>query len=237
MLEVNGIDVFYGPLQVLWNISVKVLKGETIGIFGSNGHGKTTLLKTISGLLVPSKGVIKFDGKEINNKPPHEIVKLGIVHVMQGRHLFPDMSVIENLKLGAYVSDAWKRRHDNLEKVFRIFPVLKERRNQRAGTLSGGERQMVAIGRGLMSNAKLLMLDEPSLGLAPNLVQEISKKIQDIKKTGIDVILVDQNVGLIEALSDRMYLIENGRVMVEGKKEDMQKNEYVRKAYLGEIAG
>jgi branched-chain amino acid transport system ATP-binding protein len=233
MLEVNDVDVFYGVFQALWGVSLKVHDHETVSLFGPNGHGKTTILRTISGILTPWRGDIKFDGKDISKMPSHEIVKMGIVQVPQGRRLFPEMTVIENLKLGAYISDAWKKKEENLERVYQLFPRLKERKNQKCKTLSGGERQMVAIGRSLMSSARLLMLDEPSLGLAPKLLLELMEKIKKIKETGISVILVDQNIRYITALTDRMYLIENGKVALEGRKEDMFENEYVRKTYLG----
>ena len=233
MLEVNKIDVFYGTHQVLREISMKVSDHETVGIFGANGHGKTTILRTISGLLKPKRGNIIFDGKTISNLSPYKIVELGVVQILQGRHLFPDMTVMENLLLGAYATNVWKDRYNNLEEVFRIFPKLKKRQDQLCSTLSGGERQMVSIGRGLMSSGKLLMLDEPSLGLAPKLVLELEEKIQEIKKAGISVILVEQNVKLIEALCARAYLIQRGEVALEGNIRDIYSDEDIRKAYLG----
>lgn len=233
MLEVEEISVFYGAFQVLRHVSIHVGSGEVVGLFGPNGHGKTTILKTISGLLVPQRGQIKFNGTVISGVSPEKIVRMGTGHVLQGAHLFLEMTAIENLMLGAYIPSAWKKREDNLEKVFQLFPQLKERRNQRCSTLSGGERQMVAIGRGLMSSSKLLMLDEPFQGLAPKLSQELLMKIAEIKKTGISMILVEQNILYAAYLSDRMYLIENGEVSIEGGKEEILANDYVKEAYLG----
>lgn len=233
MLVVNGIDVFYGSFQVLKKVSFEVSEGETVGLLGPNGHGKTTILKTISGLLKPNRGSIEFDGKKIGGIPPDKIVELGIVHVPQGGKLFPHMTVLENLYLGAYTTNAWKRRGENLETVFQLFPVMEERKSQRCSTLSGGERQMVAMGRGMMSPAKLLMLDEPSFGLAPKIAEELLRKIEDIKETGMSIILVEQNVRYIMQLAERMYLIENGQVPLEGGREEFLNNDYVKKAYLG----
>ena len=233
MLEIDGINVFYGAFQALRCVSMRVDEGESVGLFGPNGHGKTTILKTISGLLVPRMGSVVFNGTVINGFSPERIVQLGIIHVLQGSHLFSEMTVIENLALGAYVPSAWPKREESFARVFELFPSLKERRHQRCSTLSGGERQMVAIGRGLMSSARLLMLDEPFLGLAPKLSEEIMKRIVAIKETGISMIVVEQNVVYVTRLSDRLYLMEKGEVTLEGNKEDILANEYVKDAYLG----
>jgi len=233
MLEVNEVSVFYGTYQTLWDLSMLVSDGETVGLFGPNGHGKTTLLKTISGLLSAKSGAIRLDGRVISNLPPQQIVQKGVVHVLQEAHLFSDMMVLENLYLGAYLPHAWSERKRNLEKVFHLFPRLEERKGQRCSTLSGGERQMVAIGRGLMADAKLLMLDEPFLGLAPNLSREILEKILEIKKSGISMIFTEQNMAYAAYVSDRMYLIENGGVSLEGEKDAILESDYVQEAYLG----
>lgn len=235
MFELHEINVFYGAMQALWNISLRVDDNEVVGLIGPNGHGKTTILKTISGLLTPATGLIKFDGKIINKTSPVERVKMGIIQVPQGQHLFPKMTVVENLKLGAYTDSAWKEKDRNLKMVFNLFPILKERKDQKCSTLSGGERQMVAIARGLMSSAKLLMLDEPSMGLAPKLADELFEKIREIKETGISMILVEQNVVVATQLTDYMYLVENGSISLEGRKEQIIKNKYVMQAYLGKI--
>lgn len=237
MLEVKGIDVFYGGFQALREVTLRVENGETVGLFGPNGHGKTTTLKAISGVLKPRHGTIDFNGVPIGRMAPERIVNMGIVHVPQGTHLFPDMTVFENLMLGAYTRAAWERRKDNLERVFQLLPRLNDRKNQKCSTLSGGERQMVAIGRGLMSSAKLLMLDEPTLGLAPKLARELVRKIMEIEETGISMILVEQNITYATELSDRMYLIENGEVSLEGGGEEILSNDYVKTAYLGISSG
>jgi len=233
MLEVKQIDVFYKVFQALREVSISVEQGETIGLFGPNGHGKTTILRTISGLQVPRRGSIEYNGRVISGISPERIVGMGIVHVLQGAHPFPEMTVMENLALGAYTSASWSARKDGLKKVFELFPRLKERRNQRCATLSGGERQMVAIGRSMMSSAKLLMLDEPFLGLAPNLSHEIMERILEIKESGISMIVVEQNVMYVARLSERLYLIEQGKAALEGKTDVVLANEYIREAYLG----
>lgn len=236
MLEVKHIDVFYGVFPALKDVSLRVKEEEIIGIFGPNGHGKSTILKTISGLLVPAKGEIWYKGQRIDRMHTDKIVDAGVTLVPEGKHLFPEMTVKENLLLGAYVSRAWKKRKESLKKVFEIFPRLKERQNQLCRTLSGGERQMCAIGRGLMSSGSLLMLDEPTLGLAPNLSLDIIRKIGEIKENlGVSVILVEENVRFMTELSSRIYLIENGKVALEGYKEDILRNERVKEAYLGKI--
>ncbi len=233
MLVVKGINVFYGDLQALWDVSFKVNKGEMVALVGSNGAGKTTTLKTISGLLNPRPGAISFLDKRIDKLPPHKIVELGIAHVPEGRGLFPLMTVIENLKIGAFTPQAWRKMDETLEWIFQLFPILKERKNQLAGTLSGGEQQMLAIGRGLMSRPKLLMLDEPSLGLAPKIVLSLFKLIEEINKEGVTILLVEQNVRQALELVDRGYVLETGKIVLEGRGKELIENEHVKKAYLG----
>jgi branched-chain amino acid transport system ATP-binding protein len=233
MLKVEGIDVSYGLLKAVKGVSIRVNEGETIGIFGPNGHGKTTILKTICGLLRPQSGKIIFCGKNITKLPPYEIVDLGITYVPEGCRLFPDMTVLENLKLGAYLKRAWKDVDRHLNEVFELFPTLKERKNQKCYTLSGGERQMVAVGRGLMSSPKLLMLDEPSLGLSPKVAINLMEKIKEIRERGISIILVEQNVRYAMKIADRLYLIEKGEIAREGKRENIIEDDYVKQTYLG----
>ncbi|MEM2338103.1 MAG: ABC transporter ATP-binding protein [Candidatus Bathyarchaeia archaeon] len=233
MLEVNKIDVSYGDVQVLWEVSIKVSKSEVVAVIGSNGAGKTTLLRTISGLIHPSRGIISFLGKRIETLPPHKIAEAGISQVLEGRRLFPQMSVRENLELGAYTKAAWNKKEETMEFVFNIFPILKEREKQLAGTLSGGEQQMLAIGRALMSRPKLLMLDEPSLGLAPKIVLELFNIIDRIRDEGVTILLVEQNVLQSLTISDRGYVMENGRIILEDDAERLLNNPMVKKAYLG----
>ena len=233
MLEVKSINVFYGDLQALWDVSFNVRDGEIVCIIGSNGAGKTTTLKTVSGLLHPRSGLIRFGNTEIHRLPPHKIVELGIAHVPEGRQLFPEMIVLENLKMGAFVKRAWDKMEDTLEWVYQLFPVLKERRGQKAGTLSGGEQQMLAIARGLMNRPKLLMLDEPSLGLAPRIVVSVFEAIQRISREGVTILLVEQNVRSALEISDRGYVLENGRIVLSGRSDELMENETVKKAYLG----
>ncbi|MCD6340436.1 MAG: ABC transporter ATP-binding protein [Desulfurococcales archaeon] len=233
LLEVKGLEASYGELKVLWGIDLEVDKGEIVALVGPNGAGKTTLLRTIVGIVKEDKGDIIFEGKRINNLPPYERVKLGISLVPEGGELFPYMTVQENLDIGAYLPEARKKYYENLEFVFTLFPRLKERRNQLAGTLSGGERQMLAIGRALMSSPKILMFDEPSLGLAPNLALNVLKTIQELNKEGYTILLVEQNVRLALKISSRGYVIENGRIVLKGDSEELLNNPHVKKAYLG----
>jgi branched-chain amino acid transport system ATP-binding protein len=233
MLEVSNLDVFHGKSQALRDISLKVNEGEIVALVGTNGAGKTTLLNTISGLLRPASGSVEFLGKSIASLAPNKITKLGICQIPEGRKLFSDMTVGENLELGAYISEAWKRRKGTLEQVYQIFPVLKERRKQSASKLSGGERQMVAIGRGLMSNPRLCMFDEPSYGLAPKLFSEVLEVIKHLREQGITVFLVEQNVRRTLEVADRAYVLENGQIVLEGKGKDLLQDELVKKAYLG----
>lgn len=233
MLEINNIDVFYGDLQALWEVSLKVNEGEFVSLIGPNGAGKTTTLRTICGLLKPNSGHINFLGNDLKKESTDKIVNMGISQVPEGGSVFASMSVMENLDVGAFLERARKEKNESLDSVFEIFPRLEERRNQRAGTLSGGERQMLAIGRALMSKPKLLMLDEPSFGLAPILVDSIFEMIQKINKQGVTILLVEQNVRVALELAQRTYVIENGRIVGEGSGEDLLSFESVRSAYLG----
>jgi branched-chain amino acid transport system ATP-binding protein len=233
MLEVSNIDTFYGKVQSLWGVSLRVDEKEIVALIGANGAGKTTLLNTISGSLRPATGRATFLGRRIDGLPPHAIAELGISHVPEGGKLFPDMSVHENLEMGAYPYHAWKRKEETLEEVFQIFPRLKERERQLARTLSGGEKQMLAMGRGLMSKPRLCLFDEPSYGLAPILLLEVFRIIKSLREQGLTVLLIEQNVRHALEIADRAYVIENGRIVLEGKSGDLLKNDHVRKAYLG----
>jgi len=233
MLEVNGINVFYGHLQALRNVSFKVNSGEIVCILGSNGAGKTTTLKTISGLIHPKSGTINFLDREIHSIPPHKVVELGIAHVPEGRQIFPGMTVLENLKIGAFTRRAWSKINDTLEFIYQLFPILKERRNQLAGTLSGGEQQMLAIARGLMAKPSLLMIDELSLGLAPKITESLFEAIRNINDQGVTILLVEQNVKAALESSDRGYVLENGEIVLSGKSDELIENEAIKKAYLG----
>jgi len=233
MLEVSNLDVFYGKSQALRGVSLRVNEGEIVALVGTNGAGKTTLLNTISGLLRPASGSVEFLGKRIDRLAPHKIMKLGISQIPEGRKLFTDMTVRENLEMGAYTSEAWKRRKETLEQVYQVFPVLKERARQSAKKLSGGEGQMVAIGRGLMSSPRLCMFDEPSYGLAPNLLSEVLDVIKHLREQGITIFLVEQNVRRTLETADRAYVLENGHIVLEGKSKDLLKDDMVKKAYLG----
>ena len=233
MLKVNGIDVFYGDLQVLWDVSFEVRQGEILVLVGANGAGKSTIIKTISALLKPRKGSVEFDGTRIDQAPAYKIIEHGIVHVPEGRRLFTQMSVEENLIMGSLHGEAKVRRSETMERVYQIFPRLRERRTQLSGTLSGGEQQMVAIGRGLMSLPKIMMFDEPSLGLAPILVQDIFRMIRKVNEEGVTVLLVEQNVKQTLAMCHRAYVLENGRIVMEGSGTELLENEKVKEAFLG----
>lgn len=234
MLQISGIDVGYGDTQVLYDVSLDIADGELVAVIGANGAGKTTLLKTISGILIPQKGTIAFRGEVISDRPSHHIVDEGIIHVPEGRLLFPEMSVTENLKMGSYATRDRSVIGERLESVYEIFPILKNRGKQLAGTLSGGEQQMLAVGRGLMAGPTLLMLDEPSLGLAPKLVKQVFDIAQQInEEMGVTVLLVEQNVRLSCEISDRAFVLENGHIVLQGMGEEMLENEHVRRAYLG----
>ena len=233
VLELKDVTACYGDVQVLWGVSLVVREGEIVTLVGANGAGKTTTLKAISGVVKTRTGSILFDGNDIARLAPHQIGDLRIAHVPEGRRLFPMMSVYENLELGAVSKPARKERRQTIEHIYSLFPRLKERESQLAGTLSGGEQQMVAIGRGLMARPRLLMLDEPSLGLAPIIVQEMFETIRGINEQGITIMLVEQNVHQSLKLADRAYVIENGRVILEGAGMEMLNDERVREAYLG----
>ncbi len=233
MLKVDNIDVYYGDVQALWDVSFEVKEGEIVALLGSNGAGKTTTLNTISGLLRPRKGSIEFLGQELTELPAHKMASLGIAHVPEGRRLFPEMTVRENLLMGSLMPEAKSRRKESMERVFTTFPILKERAWQAAGTLSGGEAQMLAVGRGLMACPKLIMLDEPSLGLAPFLVDELFRVIEQINREGVTVLVVEQNVAHALAACTRAYILEIGRTTLQGTGEELSENDYVREAYLG----
>jgi len=232
VLEVRDLHVAYGAIQALKGVSLQVRAGEITTIIGANGAGKSTLLRTISGLLRPTRGAILYQGTELTRMPPHQIVRMGIIHVPEGRRIFTEMTVYENLLLGAYTHRD-RNLHHHLEQVFAIFPRLKERLNQRAGTLSGGEQQMLAIGRALMAKPRLLMLDEPSLGLAPFLVRDIFRIISEINATGVPILLVEQNAHMALEIAHRGYVLETGRVVLYDDAQSLLKNPAVRNAYLG----
>jgi branched-chain amino acid transport system ATP-binding protein len=233
MLEIKNIDVFYGDVQVIWDISFEVKQGEIVALIGANGAGKSTTLKTISGILRPKKGEILFNGIAIHKVEPYKLIETGIVHVPEGRRLFVEMTVEENLDMGSLKGEAKADRGKTRALVYEIFPRLFERKKQLAGTLSGGEQQMLAIGRGLMGKPKLQMFDEPSLGLSPILVKDIFNVIKRIKEEGTTVLIVEQNVKLTLAIADRAYVLENGRIVLQGTGESLLNNEHVKTAYLG----
>lgn len=233
MFKLENVNAFYGDLQALWGISLEVNDGELVALVGPNGAGKTTTLKVISGLLKPAAGQVNFNGISLNHEPAHKIVELGLCQVPEGGRVFTGLSVLENLELGAFVQEARKYKNETLKWVLEIFPRLDERQSQRAGTLSGGERQMLAIGRALMSKPKLLFLDEPSFGLAPILVQQMFEMIEEINRQGVTVLLVEQNVRAALELAKRAYVIENGRIVGEGKGDALLSFESIRSAYLG----
>jgi branched-chain amino acid transport system ATP-binding protein len=232
MLAIEKLQVAYGKVQALWDVTLEVPDGEMVALVGANGAGKTTLLKTVSGLLRRQSGSVTFDGKHIEEASPPEIVKQGLVHVPEGRKLFPELTVIDNLLMGAYTLPQ-SERPKRMERVFSVFPILKERQKQIAGTLSGGEQQMVAIGRGMMAGPKLLMLDEPSLGLAPILVEEVFSVIVEINRLGVTVLLVEQNTQHALTLANKGFVMELGRIALSGSGSELLANSNVRKAYLG----
>jgi branched-chain amino acid transport system ATP-binding protein len=233
VLRVKGIEVFYGDLQALRGVSLEVNRGEVVSILGSNGAGKSTTLMAISGILKPRRGEIQFDQDFIHRYPSSKIVALGIVQIPEGRQIFPTLTVVENLEMGAQFPKAKKTRKETMEWVFKLFPRLEERKGQLAGTLSGGEQQMLAIGRGLMSRPTLLMLDEPSLGLSPLLVKSIFDIIREINRQGATILLVEQNVFHSLSLSDRAYVLENGSIVMSGTGKDLLANQHIRQSYLG----
>jgi branched-chain amino acid transport system ATP-binding protein len=234
ILEVEDIHTFYGSIEALKGISIEVREGEIVTLIGANGAGKSTTLRSINGLNHPRNGRIRFQGKDITNAPPHQVVKMGISQSPEGRRLFPRMSVFENLEMGAFQREDRSRIQEDLERVFTLFPRLAERRNQHAGTMSGGEQQMCAIGRALMARPKLLMLDEPSMGLAPIFVERIFEIVKEINDQGTPILLVEQNALMALDVAERGYVLETGRVALSDSAKALSENEQVRKTYLGE---
>jgi len=232
MLIVDHIDVFYGNVQALWDVSLRVESGEIVTIIGANGAGKTTTLRTIAGLLKPRSGRIAVDGDDVTGIAANDMVRRGVVLIPEARQLWPAMTVVENLEMGAYARAARKQRRDTLRRVFAMFPILEKRAKQKAGTLSGGEQQMCAIGRGLMALPRMLLLDEPSLGLAPLLVREVFASLKMIREQGVTVVLVEQNVAHALALADRAFVLETGRVTLAGPASELARDERIRDAYL-----
>ena len=232
MLLIDNLQVAYGKVQALWGVSLGIEKGQIVALVGANGAGKTSLLKTISGLIRPVGGSISFEGEPLERATPTDIVRRGLIHVPEGRKLFPEMSVMENLLLGAYTTPV-NQRAQTLEQVFAVFPVLKTRGNQTAGTLSGGEQQMVAIGRGLMAAPRLLMLDEPSLGLSPFMVDEMFQVVEEVNRLGVTVLLVEQNTQHALSIAHKGFVMESGRIVLSGSGAELLANPAVRKAYLG----
>ena len=233
MLKIENIKTSYGKIDVLWGISLEVDQNEIVALVGANGAGKTTLLHTITGLTPPNSGSISFLDTRIEKLAPHRIVRLGISLVPEGGKPFPEMSVLENLEIGAYMYETWKNREESLAKVYRMFPVLKERTHQLAKTLSGGERQMLAMARSLMTQPKLCLFDEPSYGLAPIIVRQLFDFIRSLRDEGITVLIVEQNVQHALEVAARAYVLENGRIVLDGKSRELLANEHVKKAYLG----
>ena len=234
MLTIKDLEVYYGVIQAIKGVSFEVNQGEVIALIGANGAGKTTILHTITGLISPKKGSVLFEGNELTKMPAHKIVSLGMAHVPEGRRVFADLSVYENLRMGAYTRKDKGEIEATLEKVYDRFPRLKERRNQMAGTLSGGEPQMLAMGRALMSKPKILLMDEPSMGLSPIMVNEIFSIIQEVSDSGTTVLLVEQNAKKALAIADRGYVLETGKIVLEGKASDLLNDDSIKKAYLGE---
>ena len=234
MLEVKDLEVYYGVIQAIKGVSFHVDQGEVIALIGANGAGKTTILHTITGLLAPKKGSVYFEGKETTKVPAHKIVSLGMAHVPEGRRVFAELSVYENLKMGAYTRKDRSEIEESLERVYKRFPRLQERRNQMAGTLSGGEQQMLAMGRALMSKPKIILMDEPSMGLSPILVNEIFDIIQEVSQSGTTVLLVEQNAKKALSIADRAYVLETGNISIEGNAKDLLEDDSIKKAYLGE---
>ncbi|MBA7658383.1 High-affinity branched-chain amino acid transport ATP-binding protein LivF [subsurface metagenome] len=233
LLKISHIDVFHGSFQALWDVSLEIKPGEIVAIIGANGSGKSTLLGAISGLVHPAKGSIEFEGKDISSLEPYQMVNLGISQVPEGRRVFPDLTVLENLIIGSYNRKARSKREQNLQRAYQLFPILKERQSQLAKTLSGGEQQMLALGRGLMSDPKLILLDEMSLGLAPILVDELYRILREIRDRGITILFVEQNVRRSLTEADRAYIMEVGRVVLNGDVAKLREEERVKKAYFG----
>ncbi len=233
MLELKDVSTKYDFLQILWGVSLNVQEGELVALVGPNGAGKTTTLRTLAGLLKPMGGEILFQGQPIGGQPAYQISRLGISYVSEGLNLFTDMSVRENLLLGAYAVNDKKKELESLEFVYHLFPRLQEREKQLAGTMSGGERKMLAIARGMMPSPKLMLVDEPSLGLAPHLTQDVFQALLELREQGVTILLVEQNVNATLEISDRAYILEHGRIAMEGPSQEMKDNEHVRNAYLG----
>jgi len=233
MLEVRGIDVYHGSFQATWEVSLEVARGEMVALIGANTSGKTTILDAISGILHPTQGTIRFEGREIQGLAPDQIVDLGVTQVPEGRRLFPEMTVYDNLLMGSYAAHARACKAENLERVYELFPRLKERRKQVAKTLSGGEQQMLALGRGLMAAPKLMLIDEMSLGLAPIVVEEMFQALAAIRSRGMTILLVEQNVRRTLQEADRAYILETGRVVLEGTAAELRDEEQVKRAYFG----
>ncbi len=233
MLEIKNLNVYYGAVHAIKGISLRVEDGELVSLIGANGAGKTTTLHTISGLIPAASGEILLDGHNLQKTPAHNIIKLGMSHVPEGRHVFARMSVEENLMMGAYIENDRKKIDSNLEMVYGHFPRIKERRRQLAGTLSGGEQQMLATGRALMTNPRIVLMDEPSMGLSPLLVKDIFAIIEELHKSGITILLVEQNAKMALAISDRAYVLETGKIAMEGTAKELAEDDGVRKAYLG----
>ncbi len=233
MLELRNLDASYGFLQVLWDVSLHVDDGEFVGLIGPNGAGKSTTLKTIAGLLPPKGGEVLFKGKKMNAVPPHRTTQMGISYISEDLNLFVDMSVRENLLMGAYTVKDQERQLETLDFVFELFPRLEERKGQRAGTMSGGERKMLAIARGMMSNPELLLVDEPSLGLAPHLVTDVFNSLRRLQETGVTLMLVEQRVNATLEITDRAYVLEQGKIVMEGPSSELIENKHIKDAYLG----
>ena len=233
MLELRNVNTSYDFLQILWDVSLQVADGEFVALIGPNGAGKTTTLRTVAGLLTPKSGEVLFKGKPIGHMPAHTVSRMGLSYISEGLNLFTDMSVRENLLLGAYAVNDKKQELETLEFVYHLFPRLKEREKQLAGTMSGGERKMLAIARGMMSNPQLLLVDEPSLGLAPHLTHDVFRALLELRKRGVTILLVEQNVNTTLEITDRAYILEHGRIAMEGPSREMKANEHVRSAYLG----
>ena len=234
MLEIKDLSVYYGVIQALKGISFEVNEGEVIALIGANGAGKTTTLHTVSGLIAPKSGSVIFEGQDITKTPAHKIVSMGMAHVPEGRRVFASLSVLQNLRLGAYTRNDKEEIEESLRKVYKRFPRLEERKNQPAGTLSGGEQQMLAMGRALMSNPRIILMDEPSMGLSPILVNEIFDIIKEVSAGGTTVLLVEQNAKKALSIADRGYVLDTGRIVLEGKAQELLNNKSVQSAYLGE---
>jgi branched-chain amino acid transport system ATP-binding protein len=233
MLELGGITAGYGHFTALWDVTLAVEAGEAVAVVGPNGSGKTTLLRVISGVIAPRAGRFVFEGRSLAGRPAHEIVGHGIAHVPEGRRLFPALTVAENLKMGAFLPEARRHFRESLERVYALFPVLSERQRQRAGSLSGGEQQMLAIGRALMSRPRLILFDEPSMGLAPVMVLRLFDLIRRVRQEGFTILIVEQNVRQVLKLVDRAYLLEVGRIRMQGRAAELAEQDFVRKAYVG----